>query len=143
MELKIKTFAELTTLELYEILRSRSEIFVTKLKMTCQDIDGIDLEGRHYFFEENGRVAAYLRAFAVDDNTVRIGRVLTLEQGKGIGKRFLCECIKQIKKDFGVSKIALHSQIQVMGFYEKLGFVPVTDEFVEENVVHIGMEREI
>ena len=36
---KIKTFDELTTRELYEILRSRAEIFVVEQDCVYQDLD--------------------------------------------------------------------------------------------------------
>lgn len=143
MELKVRNFAELTKQDLYEILKSRAEVFVVGLKMTCQDIDGIDLKARHYFYEENGRVVAYLRAFSVGEGTVQIGRVLTLHHGKGLGRIFFKDCIAQIKKDFCATKIVLHSQKQVTGFYEKFGFVKVGDEFIEEKVIHIGMELSV
>ncbi len=39
---KVKQFRELTVAELYEILRSRSEIFVVEQQYICQDLDGMN-----------------------------------------------------------------------------------------------------
>ena len=50
MELKVKTFSELTTGELYEILRTRSEIFVVEQNCVYQDPDGRDYESLHVFY---------------------------------------------------------------------------------------------
>ena len=42
MEFFAKTFDELTTKELYEILKSRSQIFTIEQNIHCQDMDDID-----------------------------------------------------------------------------------------------------
>ena len=55
-------------------------------------------------------------------------------------------CIRSriLVSDYGLNeKINLHAQKRAMGFYEKLGFITVSDEFLEEGVVHVSMEREI
>ena len=49
MELKSKYFNELSTTELYEILKARSEIFVIEQKCIYQDIDDIDYKSIHIF----------------------------------------------------------------------------------------------
>ena len=42
-----KTFQELTTDELYELLRVRSEVFVVEQNCVYQDIDGDDQKSIH------------------------------------------------------------------------------------------------
>lgn len=87
MQFKAKNFSELTATEIYEILKARAEGFVVEKKISCVDTDDVDYRARHCFLEENGKVIAYLRAFYEDEkkDTVHIGRVLTIEHGKGIG----------------------------------------------------------
>ena len=58
-----KKFNELTTVELYEILKSRTEIFLLEQRIICQDLDNKDYESLHCFFVDGERVIAYLRAF--------------------------------------------------------------------------------
>lgn len=79
MELKSKFFDTLTTKELYEILKARAEIFVVEQNCVYQDMDDKDYSSLHVFYEDNGRIVAYLRAFFKDEDTVQIGRVLTLK----------------------------------------------------------------
>ena len=143
MEFKAKTFAQLSTRELYEILKSRAEIFFLEQGIVCQDMDNVDYISLHCFFEEKGRVVAYLRAFLDEDekDTVNIGRVLTLEHGKGTGSELMRKSIAEIAKNFSCRKIKLHAQKQAAGFYVRLGFEAVSDEFMEEGVVHISMEK--
>ena len=49
-----KTFQELTTDELYELLRVRSEVFVVEQNCVYQDMDGDDQKSIHIFYEGVG-----------------------------------------------------------------------------------------
>ncbi len=143
MTLSVKKFDELTAVEIYEILRARSEIFVTEQKIMCTDPDGVDYEALHCFYMENGRVSAYLRAYAFDGGAVKIGRVLTMVHGQGLGTRLVNESFPKIKEYFECKKIVVSAQKQALGFYEKMGFTVTSDEYLEEGVVHIAMEKNL
>ena len=124
MKVVAKTFFELTTSELYEILKARSAIFILEQSIHYQDLDDVDYQSYHFFIEENKKVIAYLRAYYVDDTkkVVKLGRVLTREHGKGIGRQLLEQSIPLIKEKMRVDKITIDAQKQALGFYEKLGF---------------------
>lgn len=139
MRLKAKWFHELTTCELYEIARSRTEIFLLEQGIVCQDLDGVDYDSLHCFFENDGRVVAYLRAYISDNGDVKIGRVLSLTHRIGLGTRLMRESLSVIADRWPGRRITLHAQIQARGFYERLGFTAVSPEFFEEGVPHITM----
>lgn len=145
MEYKFKWFNELTTQELYEILKSRAEIFLLEQKIICQDLDDIDYKSMHFFLENNNRVIAYLRAFykTEDKKIVKIGRVLTLNHGKGLGRNLLEKSIAEIKNIPECEKICINAQKHAAGFYEKFGFKVISNEFLEEGVVHVSMELKL
>lgn len=84
MDIKAKTFCELTAKELYEILRVRAEIFVVEQNCVYLDPDGKDYDALHVFIEEDGRILAYLRAFQISDDIVQLGRVLTVQRGMSV-----------------------------------------------------------
>jgi len=138
-----KQFSELTLTELYEIIKSRAEIFLLEQKIICQDLDDMDYESLHCFFKYGKRVTAYLRAFSMDDETVKVGRVFTLEHKKGLGRNLMNESISEIKRVFNCKKIVVHAQKQAEGFYKKIGFNTVSDEFIEEGIIHVTMEMNI
>ena len=138
-----KKFSELTTVELYKILKSRTEIFLLEQRIICQDMDGKDYESLHCYFADGDRVIAYLRAFCSGEDVVTIGRVLTLEHKKGLGSELMKKSIEEIKKEFNCQKIIVHAQTQAVGFYEKMGFNSVSEEFLEEGIPHITMEMKI
>ena len=59
MELVSKSFDDLTTRELYEILKARSAIFVVEQNCVCQDIGWRDPGSLHVYLEDGGQVVAY------------------------------------------------------------------------------------
>ncbi len=143
MKFIVKDFSELSLIELYEIMKSRSEIFLLEQNIICQDFDDIDYRSIHCFFFDGKRVRAYLRAFCSDKDVVTIGRVLTLEHKKGLGSELMKRSVEEIKRRFVCKKISVHAQKQAVEFYKKLGFYIISDEFLEEGVVHVTMEMEI
>ena len=143
MKAIIKYFNELTTKELYEILKARSEIFVVEQNCVYQDIDDKDYESLHFFYEEDGKVAAYLRAFYRDDSVVQIGRVLTLQHGTGLGGKLLKEGIAQIKEKMKPSRLYIEAQCYAIGYYEKEGFRVCSEEFLEDGIPHVQMTLDL
>ena len=137
--MKSKYFDELSTKELYEILRARAEIFVVEQNCVYQDLDGIDYESLHVFEEEDGKVTAYLRAFFKNDDTVQMGRVLTLRHGEGLGGKLLREGIAQIRARMRPAQICIDAQCYATGFYEREGFRICSEEFLEDGIPHVQM----
>lgn len=140
MELTCKTFQELTTKELYEILKARGAIFVVEQNCPYQDIDGLDEASLHLFYEDGGQVQAYLRAFEKEPGSVQMGRVLTLHHGTGLGGRLLQQGIATIKSHFHPEKIVIEAQCYATGYYEKVGFTRCSEEFLEDGIPHVKME---
>lgn len=143
MFFSVKKFDKLTNKQVYEILKSRCEVFMLEQRIICQDMDDVDYDSFHFLFEEDGRVIAYLRAFYSDDDTMLIGRVLTLNHGQGIGRSLMNNTLDYIRNNLRCAKIQIHSQKQAVGFYKKFGFKEVSDEFLEEGVVHVMMEMSL
>ena len=139
MNLIVKTFPHLTTPELYEILKVRSQIFVVEQNCAYQDIDGQDQESLHLFFQKEGHVLAYLRAFLKEPGVVQMGRVLTVTHGQGLGKKLLASGIKEIKAHFHPRQIVIEAQCYAIGFYEKADFVVFSEEFLEDGIPHVKM----
>ena len=134
-----KKFGELTVYELYEILKSRSQVFLLEQNIICQDMDGVDCESLHCFLWQESRVIACLRAYYVNEDTVKIGRVLTLTHGQGHGRILMNESLRQIKEKMPCKNIIVSSQTQARGYYERCGFKVISDEYIEEGIPHVKM----
>ena len=145
MELISKKFNELNAKELYEILKSRAEIFLIEQNIHYLDMDDVDYDSLHCFFMEDDRVIAYLRAFYQneDKTIVKIGRVLTLKHGKGIGNDLMIQSLQTIKEKLKCEKILIDAQKHAVGFYEKFGFKTISDDFLEGEILHVVMELEL
>lgn len=143
MKLTVKNFYELNIEELYEILRVRSEVFVVEQTCIYQDIDGIDKNSLHMYFMEDGEIPAYLRVFFIEEGVVQIGRVLTTKRGVGLGGELLAKSLIAIKERMAPSKIYLEAQCYATGFYEREGFKIVSEEFLEDGIPHVAMEKMI
>ena len=138
MELRTKFFNELSTRELYEIVRARQEIFLMEQNIVCRDFDGVDYDALHCFLWGDERVVAYMRAFMVDGE-IHLGRFLTVRHGEGLGRRLMEEALPVVKERLGCEAIVFHAQRHAEGFYHKLGFVTVSDVFLEEGIEHVIM----
>lgn len=140
MDLTIKRFNELNTVELYEILKSRAEIFVKEQNIIYVDADNIDYESIHIFKLESNRVVSYLRAYYKDKDIIKFGRVLTLYHGKGLGRELMTNAIREIPKLMPCKKIFLAAQKYAVPFYERFGFKIISEEYIEEGISHLDME---
>ena len=139
MELVSKFFDELTTTELYEILKARARIFVVEQNCMYQDLDDIDYRSLHIFFTPGRNVLAYLRAFRKETGVVQMGRVLTVEHGTGLGGQILKEGILQIKEKMAPKQIYIEAQSYAIGYYKREGFKVCSEEFLEDGIPHVQM----
>ena len=146
LEFTVKHFSELTPWELYEIIKTRFEIFVIEQHVLCEDLDDRDKEAIHVFCRnEAGRVTGYLRVFWNDENAgvAQIGRVVTLEHGRGIGGALLKKGVEVAEKQLHARSIYLHSQQYCTGYYAKEGFKIVSDVFIEDEIPHVEMVKQL
>lgn len=145
MSIKAKYFNELTTTELYELLKVRSEIFVVEQNCLYQDLDDIDYNSLHIFIEKNNEIVAYLRTFYKDNSkdVVQVGRVLTKKHGIGTGKKLMIESLPIIKEKLKSKKIYIEAQKYAENFYKKFGFITKSKEFLDDGIYHVIMELDI
>ena len=143
MELTVKSFAQLTKEELYEILRVRAEVFVVEQNCVYQDMDSVDYSAIHVFYKEENKIKAYLRIFNIEEKVVQIGRVLTTERGVGLGGKIICEGIRVAKEKMQAEKIYIEAQSYAIKFYERVGFRQISEEFLEDGIPHVKMILEL
>jgi len=145
MQLFVKHFDELTTNELYAILRLREAVFIVEQNCPFPEIDGKDLHAYHLWFEEEGEMLAYARVLdrGVSFETPAIGRVISMQRRKGLGSRILEEGVRIAREKFAAEAVMLEAQTYARAFYERAGFVQVSDEFLEDGIPHILMRLDL
>lgn len=142
---KIKKFDTLTITELYAILQLRSEVFVVEQDCVYQDIDGKDQKALHVLGFHNSRIVAYTRIFNSGDyfDTPSIGRVVVAKEVRkhGFGKDIMNASIRAIAAYYTTTNITLSAQTYLLQFYRDLGFNPVGEEYLEDNIPHVKMVK--
>jgi len=144
MNTVIKKFSELSTEEIYNILKLRSEVFVVEQNCVYQDIDEKDKKATHLFIEKNNEIIAYTRIFKKGDyyeENPSIGRVVVSkkERGKKLGKEIMLNSIKFIKKELEGRKIELSAQKYLDKFYKDLDFYSEGEDYLEDGIPHQRM----
>lgn len=136
-----KTFSELTTAELYELLRIRTDVFVVEQNCVYQDMDYDDQQALHLWLTKDGQIVALCRVCPAGTHMeqVSIGRVITTVRGKGYGKEIMLTAIEAAKKHFGATHIDLEAQEYAKGFYEQVGFRQSSETFILDGIPHIRM----
>jgi ElaA protein len=143
---KIKSFEELTTAELYAILRLRSEVFIIEQNCAYQDLDNSDQKALHLMGTgKGGELLAYTRIFGpgIKFTEASIGRVVTSPQarGKGAGRELMERSISELQQHYGVIPIKIGAQQYLQRFYTSLGFEQTSDTYLEDGIPHIEMLR--
>jgi ElaA protein len=144
---KLKSFEELSNTELYTILRLRAEVFIVEQNCPYLDMDGKDQSSFHLMgLNDKHELAAYARLLpaGLAFKEASIGRVLSSSaaRGSGAGMELMQTAIQYIHKKFGEVPIRIGAQLYLKKFYERLGFVQVSEMYLEDDIEHIEMLRE-
>ncbi|MDG1245939.1 MAG: GNAT family N-acetyltransferase [Polaribacter sp.] len=143
MDFYIKSFSELNTNELYQILQLRAEVFVVEQDCVYQDLDGKDQKSLHVFGTKNNKIIAYTRIFKPGDyfKNASIGRVVVVasERKFGFGHDVMKASILAIKNYFKEDIITISAQVYLKKFYESHGFYQVGKDYLEDGIPHIEM----
>lgn len=144
MELIVKRFQELTTRELFEIYKLRSCVFVAEQNSAYQDVDDADLGAIHVWFQDENGIQAYLRVLdkGISFPEASLGRIIAVKRGCGLGAKIVKEGIRIAEDSFQANAIRIEAQTYAKGFYEKLGFVQISEEFLDAGIPHIQMLRQ-
>ena len=138
-----KTFSELDTEDLYQILRLRSDVFVVEQDCVYQDIDNKDQNAIHLYYKENDQIVAYTRIFKAGDyyENPCIGRVVVSKKNRGndLGKKIMIDSMEYIKQNIKAEKIELSAQKYLDKFYKDLGFYKIGEDYLEDGIPHQRM----
>ena len=143
MNWHLKRFEELTTNELYEILRARAEVFVVEQTCIYQDCDLKDQKSWHLYSEENGEIVTYMRIIekGVSYPEISMGRLLTRENHRksGLSRQTIERGLDFVVNTLGESKIRVSGQLYMKEFYESMGFCTTSDVYLEDEIEHVEM----
>ena len=140
---KIKSFAELSVPELYEILKIRQEVFIVEQTCDYLDADGYDDKAIHLWAENNGEILAYCRLFdlGIKYQEASIGRVLTNSNYRNLrlGKTLMKFALFIIEARFRAGDVRISAQDYLLKFYSEFGFQDTGKKYLEDDIPHTEM----
>jgi len=123
----------------------REEVLRKPLGLSFSDEDLAGEKSQLHFalFEPHDGLVGCVVAVPLSAIEVRIRQmaVSPSHQGKGLGRRVLQELEKTLRAR-GFRHFVLDARTSAAGFYEKLGYRAVGEEFLKVTVAHIRMEKD-
>ncbi|MEM8763026.1 MAG: GNAT family N-acetyltransferase [Bacteroidota bacterium] len=142
LTVSILSFDLLSSEQLYELLRLRSEVFVVEQECIYQDIDNKDQKAIHVLGHVENELVAYTRVFGPGDyfNEASIGRVLVKSEHRvfGYGKQIVQKSMDWLTKTYE-QPIRISAQTYLEKFYSDLGFLSEGETYLEDGIPHINM----
>ena len=138
LEFVVRTFDELSTRELHDLLRLRTEVFVVEQDCAYPEIDGKDPRSTHLLGYLESRLAAYARWYP-EGEAVVLGRIVTRPdlRGGGLGKQLMAIVFDTI----GPEEIRISAQLQLEAYYRNMGFETDSEPYEDYGIPHIDMVR--
>lgn len=138
---QLKPFHQLSTEELFEIYRVRTEVFVVEQHCAYQEVDEKDKIAWHLFLQEKEKVIAYCRIIP-PPHRLAIGRVLVAKsaRGKGLAHQLMKQALDFCQQQWQGIPIYIQAQTYLEPFYQGLGFHPISDSYLEDGIPHLDME---
>jgi ElaA protein len=141
-----KAWGELTTDELYSILKLRTDVFFVEQGIDEEELDNRDQEvtTEHLWIQDDRGVAAYLRVLWDDEATHLdahriVGRVVVRadRRGEGLAKILFAEVIERRRHE----SLLLHAQEYIAPLYARFGFEEFGGVYAEAGLPHVSMYR--
>ncbi|MFD1019248.1 GNAT family N-acetyltransferase [Thalassobacillus hwangdonensis] len=143
MEWIIKRFDELSTHELYKVLKLRVDVFVVEQECPYPELDGCDESSLHLWAREGERIIAYCRLVPGGGKYTypSIGRVIVHPQhrGEGVSRMLMEKAMQVLQQEWGTEQIFLQGQEHLAGFYRSFGFKDISDSYLDDGIPHIDM----
>ena len=122
-----------------EITSVRRAVFVEEQNVPESiDFDGTDPDFIHVLAtDKTGRPVGTARI----NRKGKIGRMAALKKyrRRGIGRKMI-QVLMNYGREIAITDFHLSAQITAVGFYEKMGFEPYGEEFIEADMKHINMK---
>jgi len=139
------TFSQLTTEQLYEILKLRVDVFVVEQTCPYPELDNKDrFDGvYHLLGYQDGSLIAYSRLMSpsISYSNSSFGRVAISEnhRGNGLGQQLLSTILEHCERLWPNQDIDIGAQEYLLAYYQKYGFKAISPVYLEDDIPHINM----
>ncbi|KGJ92583.1 GCN5-related N-acetyltransferase [Colwellia psychrerythraea] len=138
-------FSELSTEQLYDILKLRVDVFVVEQTCPYPELDNKDrAEGVfHLLGYQQGKLLAYSRLLSpgISYKNVSFGRVVIDKQGRGLGlgQALISKALEHCQQLWPNQDIDIGAQEYLLRFYGKYDFKAISETYLEDDIPHIDM----
>ena len=142
----IKSFEELNKAEFYQIVKLRIEVFIVEQNCPYPDLDDKDQEAHHMWIEDTVEIVCYLRINPAGSRFAEpsLGRIVTKRSHRkqGLAEVLINKAINLVcEKESRAIRIS--AQCYLEKYYEKFGFLKASEEYLEDDIPHIEMLRDV
>jgi predicted GNAT family N-acyltransferase len=123
-------------------LALRYEVFCVEQGVSlAEERDGRDGEALHLVVVEDGAVVGTCRLL-VEGSEVKLGRmaVAPAHRGRGLAAELLVEAEARAR-ELRAQRIALAAQLSAQALYERAGYAPFGDVFLDAGIEHVMMGK--
>ena len=109
-----------------------------------EEMDGRDEAAIQFLARDGDTAVGTARLREPDPGVGKVERVAVLDdyRGDGWGRRIM-ETVEAVARDEGIERLVLHGQTAVEEFYHDLGYETTSDVFVEADIPHVAMEKDL
>lgn len=121
----------------------RQQVFMEEQGFSYE-FDETDNTALHLVLYDEDEAIACCRLFPDGPDAWHIGRVAVKKDRRGqhLGEAIMEEAEAAVSLR-GAKKLVLSAQVQAAGFYQKLGYVQVGGEYLDEHCPHVNMEKQL
>jgi predicted GNAT family N-acyltransferase len=76
------------------------------------------------------------------DGTIGRMAVASEARGLGLGAAVLAR-LEERARERGLAKVELHAQVHATGFYDRAGYLPFGEVYLEAGIEHLSMRKEL
>ncbi len=138
-------FSQLTTDQLYELLKLRTDVFVVEQNCPYPELDDKDrIKGvYHLLGTSDSDLVAYARLLppGVSFPQVSIGRVAVAghTRGKKYGQQLISKALEECQRLWPETDIQIGAQVYLEKVYQQFGFVRNSEDYLEDGIPHVDM----
>lgn len=130
--------------ELQLAFQIRQTVFVEEQGVAVEiELDEYDSICEHVLISDNEKAIATGRMRNLDGKA-KLQRICVLSEYRetGIGK-LVIQKLEELARENNLEKSILNAQYHAKEFYEKLGYEVISDIFMEQNIKHVTMTKNL
>lgn len=121
----------------------RMAVFVEEQGVAAdEELDGNDADAVQFLARDGDEPIGTARLRFPEPNVGKAERIAVREsaRGDGVGAA-LMRGVEEAAREDGAAVVVLHAQTHVEGFYRRLGYETVSEEFEEAGIPHVEMRK--